>query len=55
MAAVAAGGTTIGTKGSTLAAKALANSAVRLYLEPEIIKAWAEHKENVGDHEYADF
>lgn len=52
--AVAAGGTTIGTKGSTLAAKALANSAVKLYLEPEIIKkAWAEHKENVGDHEYA--
>ncbi|MEC7804947.1 MAG: amidohydrolase [Pseudomonadota bacterium] len=52
--AVAAGGTTIGTKGSTLAAKALANSAMRLYLEPKIIEdAWTEHKENIGDHEYA--
>ena len=52
--AVAAGGTTIGTKGSTLAAKVLANSAVRLYLDPKIIKvAWTEHKDNIGDHEYA--
>ena len=52
--AVAAGGTTIGTKGSTLAAKALANSAMRLYLEPKIIEdAWTEHTENIGDHEYA--
>ena len=52
--AVAAGGTTIGTKGSTLAAKVLANSAVMLYLDPKIIKvAWTEHKDNIGDHEYA--
>ena len=52
--AVAAGGTTIGTKGSTLAAKVLANSAVKLYLDPKIIKvAWTEHKDNIGDHEYA--
>ena len=51
--AVAAGGTTIGTKGSTLAAKALANSAIRIYEDPDIIKAaWEEHKLNVGDHQY---
>ena len=51
--AVAAGGTSIGTKGSTLAAKALANSAVRLFEDPNLIKmAWDEHKANVGDHEY---
>jgi aminobenzoyl-glutamate utilization protein B len=50
---VAAGGTTIGTKGSTLAAKALANSAIRIYEDPDIIKAaWEEHKLNVGDHQY---
>jgi aminobenzoyl-glutamate utilization protein B len=51
--AVAAGGTSIGTKGSTLAAKALANSAVRLFEEPTLIKmAWNEHKANIGDHDY---
>ena len=51
--AVAAGGTSIGTKGSTLAAKALANSAVRLFEEPALIKmAWNEHKANIGDHDY---
>jgi hypothetical protein len=27
---------------------------MRLYLEPKIIEdAWTEHKENIGDHEYA--
>ena len=52
--AVAAGGTTIGTKGSTLAAKALANTAVQLLENPALIAdAWAEHKVNVGDHEYS--
>ena len=51
--AVAAGGTTIGTKGSTLAAKTLANSAVRLFENPSLIDlSWAEHKENIGDHQY---
>ena len=51
--AVAAGGTSIGTKGSTLAAKALANSAARLFEEPTLIKmAWNEHKANIGDHDY---
>ena len=51
--AVAAGGTSIGTKGSTLAAKALANSAVRLFENPSLIDlSWAEHKNNVGDHQY---
>lgn len=51
--AVAAGGMSIGTKGSTLAAKALANSAVRLFEEPKLIElAWEEHNINIGDHEY---
>tara|TARA_B100000900_G_scaffold193712_1_gene163829 strand:+ start:43 stop:1431 length:1389 start_codon:yes stop_codon:yes gene_type:complete len=51
--AVAAGGTTIGTKGSTLAAKVLANSALRFYQDPKLIEAaWEEHKINVGDHQY---
>tara|TARA_B100002019_G_scaffold292541_1_gene316044 strand:+ start:660 stop:2048 length:1389 start_codon:yes stop_codon:yes gene_type:complete len=51
--AVAAGGMSIGTKGSTLAAKALANSAVRLFEEPQLIElAWEEHNINIGDHEY---
>ena len=51
--AVAAGGTSIGTNGSHLAAKALANTALKLYENPELIEAaWKEHKMNVGDHEY---
>tara|TARA_A100001015_G_scaffold311908_1_gene416079 strand:- start:105 stop:953 length:849 start_codon:yes stop_codon:yes gene_type:complete len=51
--AVAAGGTTIGTKGSTLAAKVLANSAVRFFEEPKLIEAaWEEHQINIGDHQY---
>tara|TARA_B100001996_G_scaffold260710_1_gene203006 strand:- start:185 stop:892 length:708 start_codon:yes stop_codon:yes gene_type:complete len=51
--AVAAGGTSIGTNGAHLAAKALANTALKLYENPEIIEAaWEEHRKNVGDHEY---
>ena len=51
--AVAAGGTTIGTKGANLAAKALANSAIKLFENPKIIElAWDEHLGRVGDHEY---
>jgi aminobenzoyl-glutamate utilization protein B len=51
--AVAAGGTSIGTKGANLAAKALANSAIKLLENPEIIKmAWDEHLDRVGDHDY---
>ena len=51
--AVAAGGTSIGTKGANLAAKALANSAIKLLENPEIIKmAWDEHLDRVGDHNY---
>jgi len=51
--AVAAGGMSIGTKGANLATKALANTAVALYENPQIIDlAWAEHRENIGDHEY---
>jgi aminobenzoyl-glutamate utilization protein B len=51
--AVAAGGTSIGTKGANLAAKALANSALNLFENPELIEAaWMEHKERVGDHQY---
>ena len=43
----------IGTKGANLATKALANTAVALYENPQIIDlAWAEHRENIGDHEY---
>ena len=51
--AVAAGGTSIGTKGANLAAKALANSAIKLFENPKIIElAWDEHLGRVGDHEY---
>ena len=51
--AVAAGGMSIGTKGANLAAKALANSAIKLLENPEIIKmAWDEHLDRVGDHDY---
>jgi len=51
--AVAAGGTSIGTKGANLAAKALANTALQLYENPELIDAaWEEHRRNVGNHEY---
>ena len=51
--AVAAGGTTIGTKGANLAAKALANSAIKLFENPKIIElAWDEHLGRVGDHKY---
>lgn len=51
--AVAAGGTSIGTKGANLAAKALANSAIKLLENPEIINmAWDEHLDRVGDHDY---
>ena len=47
------GGTSIGTKGANLAAKALANSAIKLLENPEIIKmAWDEHLDRVGDHNY---
>ena len=47
--AVAAGGTSIGTKGANLAAKALANSAIKLLENPEIIKmAWDEHLDRVA-------
>ncbi|MDH5590889.1 MAG: peptidase dimerization domain-containing protein, partial [Gemmatimonadota bacterium] len=52
--AVAAGGTTIGTKGMLVAAKALATSAVELFLDPNLIlQARAEFEERRGpDYEY---
>jgi aminobenzoyl-glutamate utilization protein B len=52
--AVAAGGTSIGTKGMLVAAKTLATTAVDLFLQPEIIEAaWVEHHESRGpDYEY---
>jgi aminobenzoyl-glutamate utilization protein B len=52
--AVAAGGTSIGTKGMLVGAKTMAMTAVDLFLNPEILEAaWAEHEESRGpDYEY---
>ena len=47
--AVAAGGTTIGTKGMMVAAKTLALAAVDLFTRPELLAAATrEHRERVG-------
>ena len=49
--AVASGGTSIGLKGTELAAKTLAKSAIDIYSNPSIIEdAKAELKERVGDN-----
>ena len=52
--AVAAGGTTIGAKGMVVAAKAIALSAVDLFLQPDVLEAArTERLERVGpDYEY---
>ena len=47
--AIAAGGTSIGSKGMMVAAEALALSAVDLLTRPDVLEAaWAEHREQVG-------
>ena len=47
--AVAAGGTSIGLKGTKLAAKALAATALEIYENPDIVvTAQKELQENVG-------
>ncbi|MDX1578686.1 MAG: amidohydrolase, partial [Gemmatimonadota bacterium] len=53
--AVAAGGTSIGSKGMLVAAKTLALAAVELYQRPDVIAAaWEELRERRGaDFEYA--
>lgn len=51
--AVAAGGTSIGSKGMMVAAKAMALTAIDLFTQPELIqKAKAEFKEAVGTYRY---
>jgi aminobenzoyl-glutamate utilization protein B len=51
--AVACGGTEIATKGMLVAAKAMAQTAVDLYTNPELIeKAKAEFKSKLGDYQY---
>ncbi len=48
--AVAAGGTTIGTKGMLVAAKTMAGSMIDAFTDPKITEeAWAEFKKRVGD------
>jgi aminobenzoyl-glutamate utilization protein B len=48
--AIAAGGTSIGTKGMIVAAKTLAMSAVDLFVQPELVrKAWDEFDERRGE------
>ena len=49
--AVASGGTSIGLKGTELAAKTLAKSAIEIYSNPSIIEdAKAELNERVGNN-----
>ena len=51
--AVSAGGMSIGTKGTNLAAKVLGNTAVELFKNPKIIdEAKRELTMKVGDHNY---
>jgi aminobenzoyl-glutamate utilization protein B len=51
--AVACGGTEIATKGMLVAAKTMAQTAVDLYTNPELIeKAKAEFKTKLGDYQY---
>ena len=52
--AVAAGGTSIGTKGMMVAAKTMAKTGMDLFDQPEILKAaWTEFEEKRGeDFEY---
>ena len=51
--AVSAGGMSIGTKGTNLAAKVLGNTAVALFKNPKIIdEAKKELMMKVGDHQY---
>jgi aminobenzoyl-glutamate utilization protein B len=48
--AVAAGGTSIGTKGMFVAARTLARTAIHLFEDPEIIgAAAADYRDRVGD------
>ena len=51
--AVACGGTEIATKGMLVAAKTMAQTAVDLYTNPELIeKAKAEFKTKLGSYQY---